>query len=72
VDSRVNFINILPANFLYKSALGSFFLVTVWLCNFLAQKYWQKAARKMLMELTLSQTYDDLQINVPQIIVLNP
>jgi len=38
----VNFINILHKNFLYKSALRSFSLVTFWLCNFLAQKYWYK------------------------------
>jgi len=30
------------ANFLYESALRSFSLVTFWLCNFLAQKYWLK------------------------------
>ncbi len=36
----VNFINILSANFLYKSAASSFSLITFWLCNFLAQKYW--------------------------------
>jgi hypothetical protein len=29
----VNFINILRHNFLYKSALHSFSLVTLWLCN---------------------------------------
>jgi hypothetical protein len=34
----VNFINILGANFLYQSALTSFFLLTFWLCNFLTQK----------------------------------
>ncbi len=28
--------------FLYESALCSFSLVTFWLCNFLAQKYWRK------------------------------
>ncbi len=38
----VNFINILHTPFLYKSVLGSFSLVKVWLCNFLAQKYWHK------------------------------
>ncbi len=30
----VNFINILLEHFSYKSALTSFFLITVWLCNF--------------------------------------
>jgi len=31
--SKVNLINILLANFLNKSALPSFSLVTFWLCN---------------------------------------
>jgi len=39
----VNFINILLKPFLYKSALRSFFLITVWLCNFLAQEYQLKS-----------------------------
>jgi len=34
----VNFINILLAHFLYKSASQSFSLITVWLCNI----FWQK------------------------------
>jgi len=40
--TEVNFIKILWDNFLYESALHSFSLVTFWLCNFLAQKYWCK------------------------------
>ncbi len=40
-DARVekvsNFTNILRATFLYKSVLRSFYVVTVWNCNF-----WQK------------------------------
>jgi len=39
----VNFINILRPLFLYESILGSFSLVTVWLWNFLAKKYWRKS-----------------------------
>ncbi len=39
----VNFINILCSNLLPKSASSSFSLVTFWLCNFLAQKYWRKS-----------------------------
>jgi len=39
----VNFINILHAPFSYKSALHSFSIITVWLCNFLAQEYWRKS-----------------------------
>jgi len=37
--SGVNFINILCTIFLYESVLRSFSLATIWLCNFLAQKY---------------------------------
>jgi hypothetical protein len=40
---RVNFINILLEPFLYESVLRLFSLVTGWLCNFLAQKYWHKS-----------------------------
>ncbi len=39
----VNFINILLSTFLYKSVLRSFSLITVWLCNFLAQEYQEKS-----------------------------
>jgi hypothetical protein len=38
----VNFINTWHLHFSYKSERSSFFLVTFWLCNFLAPKYWQK------------------------------
>ena len=38
----VNFINTLHAPFLYKSALQSFSLITVWLCDFLAKEYQRK------------------------------
>jgi len=34
----VNFINIIRKPFLYESALHSFSLFTVWLCNFQAQE----------------------------------
>jgi hypothetical protein len=40
--SGADFINILRESFSYKSALSSFSLVTVWLCNFLAKGYRQK------------------------------
>jgi len=36
-----NCTNILRLPFLYKRALHSFSLVTVWLCNFLLQEYWR-------------------------------
>ncbi len=48
----VNFTNISLLTFLYKSALHSFFLITVCLRNFLMQKFVKKGARKMLMKLT--------------------
>ncbi len=49
--SGVNFINILHYPFLNECALHSFSLITVWLCDFLAN-----AARKMLMKLTPGMT----------------
>jgi hypothetical protein len=43
-DNQVsNFTDVLRATFLYESALRSFSLVTVWLCNILAKEYWQKS-----------------------------
>ncbi len=41
--------------FLYESALQSFSLITIWLCDFLAKGYWQKSALKMLMKLATGE-----------------
>ncbi len=51
----VNFNNILTSRFLYKSALHTFYVLIVWVCNFLwkGNKFSKKAARKMLAKLTL-------------------
>ncbi len=38
-----NFTNILWVDFLSKSVLRSYSLLTVWLCNFLVQEYWRKS-----------------------------
>jgi hypothetical protein len=48
----VNFTNILRAAFSYQSFLRSFFMLTNWICNFLAKGFWRKAALKMLVKLT--------------------
>ncbi len=37
--SGVNFTKILRADFSYKSVLRSFYLLTIWLCNYLAKVY---------------------------------
>jgi hypothetical protein len=42
LQARVNFINNLPARFLYKRQFEQLFSNYVWLCNILAQKNWQK------------------------------
>ncbi len=39
----VNFTNIFHATFMHECVLLSFSLVTIRLCNFLVQKYWQKS-----------------------------
>jgi hypothetical protein len=39
----VNFTNILRAAFLYKSFLHSFYVLTIWVCNFLAKGFWRKS-----------------------------
>jgi len=49
----VNFTNILLVPFLYKRALHSFSMITVWLYNFWQKNIGAKAARKMLMKLTI-------------------
>jgi len=43
LTTGVNFINILLVNFLYKSVLPSFSLITIWLVNYLAKECWQKS-----------------------------
>jgi len=40
-----------PAFFI-REQIEQLFSNYIWLCNFLASKYWQKIARKMLMKLT--------------------
>jgi len=39
----VYFTNHLLADFCTKNVLGSFYRLTVWLCNFLAKEYCQKS-----------------------------
>jgi hypothetical protein len=38
----VNFNNILRAAFSYESFLRHFYVVTIWVCNFLAKGFWRK------------------------------
>jgi len=40
--------------FLYKSVSSSFSLLTFWVCNFLAKNIGTKAARKVLIKLTIN------------------
>jgi len=39
----VNFTNILRAAFSYESFLRSFYVLTIWVCNFLAKGFWRKS-----------------------------
>jgi hypothetical protein len=55
--SGVNFTNILSAAFLYESFLCSFYILTIWFHNFLAQGFGTKAAHKMLVKLTPSAAW---------------
>ncbi len=48
----VNFTNILWAAFSYKSFLRSFYVLTIWVCNFWRKEFGAKAAHKMLVKLT--------------------
>jgi hypothetical protein len=49
----VNFTIILRAAFLQESFLRSFYVFTIWVCNFLVKGFWHKTAHKMLVKLTL-------------------
>jgi hypothetical protein len=39
----VNFTNILQAAFSYKGFLRSFYVLTIWVCNFLVKGFWRKS-----------------------------
>jgi hypothetical protein len=39
----VNFTYILQAAFSYQSSLRTFYLLTIWICNFLAKGFWCKS-----------------------------
>jgi hypothetical protein len=41
--SGVNFTNILRAVFLYGSFFAKLYLLTIWVCNFLAKEFWRKS-----------------------------
>ncbi len=45
-----NFTNILRAAFVYQSSAQSLFVLTFYVCTFLAQKYWHICAIKLLYE----------------------
>jgi len=48
----VNFTNILQAAFPYQSSLHTFYVLTIWVCNFWQKDFGAKAAHKMLVKLT--------------------
>ncbi len=48
----VNFTIILRAAFSHESSLCSFYVLTIWVCNFLAKGFGAKAAHIMLVKLT--------------------
>jgi hypothetical protein len=39
----VNFTYILQAAFSYQSSLRTFYVLTIWVCNFLAKGFWHKS-----------------------------
>ncbi len=57
----VNFINILLSPFLYKNALLSFYLITVWLCNFFIERI---SLQKLLVKCWWNWT-DDMHLSIP-------
>jgi hypothetical protein len=48
----VNFTYILQAAFSFQRSLRTFYVLTIWVCNFLAKGFCAKAAHKMLVKLT--------------------
>jgi hypothetical protein len=48
----VNVTNILRAAFSYEIFLRSFYVFTIWVCNFWQKDFGAKAAHKMLVKLT--------------------
>ena len=63
LTTAANIINFLQAGFLYKRAVRSFSLITVWFCNFLAQEYWRKSWSENVGEIDariLTQKKSDL------------
>ncbi len=58
-----NFTNILRAAFLYESFLRCFYVLTIWVCNFLAKGFWRKSFRKFAkLKLLFNSTFF-LEIN---------
>jgi hypothetical protein len=51
LTTDVNFTNILQAAFSYKSFLRSFYVLSIWVCNFLAQGFWHKSCTKNVGEI---------------------
>jgi hypothetical protein len=47
-----NFTIILQAAFSYQSSLRTFYVLTIWVCNFLSNEFGAKAACKILVKLT--------------------
>jgi len=45
-----NFTNILRSDLVVNNFLRSFSLLTVWLCNFLAEEYWHKSCLENIGE----------------------
>jgi len=48
----VNVTNILRATFSYKIFMSSFYVLTIWVCNFWRKDFGAKAAHKMFVKLT--------------------
>jgi hypothetical protein len=54
----VNFTNILQAAFSYQSSLRTFYVLTIWVCNFWQKEFGAKAVHKMLVKLTPGMLQD--------------
>ncbi len=47
----LKFTNILQAAFSYQSSLRTFYVLTIWVCNFLAKGFWRKSSSSNVGEI---------------------
>ena len=68
----VNYTNILEAAFTYQSALRAFYVLKIWVCNFLAKGFWRKSCSLNVGEIdTWVQCFKTVYVRNLQIFVIS-